>query len=355
MFSSLFVAFLALIVSLLILVKGADMFLESASKIAKHFGMSEFVVGLTLVSIGTSLPELANAITASITKEPGIIMGNIIGSNIANIGLVLAITLIITTITIKQYEYEKIFITLLAVLMFSLFASDLQISRYEALIMIALFFVYFRGIFKIKHKHKNQKKFFSSLLELRGLLSFSKLRELNQARNNSEHGKLPKKFMKEALFYESIREFIILIIGIALIILGSRYTIFSAVDISVFLNVQQSVIAAFIVAIGTTLPELFVNLTGIKKGYKDLVLGNLLGSIVFNSLIIIGIASLINPIKVNIITLRFLIPSMLVFCFLLFVFFKKSQELRRREGILLLFLYILYIAVLLLTSIHVIS
>lgn len=351
MFPSLWISLIALIISLAVLVKGADLFLGAASKIAKHFGISEFIIGLTLVSVGTSLPELATAITASFAKTPEIIMGNIIGSNIANIGLVLGITLIFVTVLIKKHEFDRIYIMLLSILLFALFASDLQISRFEAAILLVSFLLYFGGFFKVREKIKHYKQYFSSALELRGLLSLKKLREIRAARKKMHAGeRISKKLAREAYLYEMVRESAVLVAGIVLIIVGSKFTIDSAVDLAFFLNAPQVIVAALLIAVGTSLPELFVNLTGIKKGYTKMVLGTILGSNIFNILAIIGIAGIISPITITKSTLTFLIPAMLIFSFVLFFILRRGHKIGRMEGISLTVLYVLFLLALLSSS-----
>ncbi|OYT41699.1 hypothetical protein B6U80_00740 [Candidatus Pacearchaeota archaeon ex4484_26] len=354
MFPSFPIALIALIISIFALIKGSDLFLNAASKIAKHFGTTEFFIGLTLVAISTSLPELATSITATFAKHPGIIMGNIIGSNIANIGLVLGLTLVFTTIFVKKYEYEKIFIMLLSILLFSLFATDLQISRFEAVILFGAFLLYFGSIFKVRDRIRDFRKYFFTMLELRGLLSLQRIKEIKQEKDHLKKGqRLKKRLAREAFLYELVREFAVLVFGLVLIVLGAKFTVESAVDIALFMHISETVVATVFIAVGTSLPELFVSITGIIKGYKKMILGNLIGSNVFNTLAIIGFVGILKPITFNSITLKFLIPAMLVFSFLLYIFLKKSHKLEKIEGITLFVLYASFLAVLFLTSIAV--
>lgn len=344
MFPTLALAFIALIISLAVLIKGSSLFLDGASKIAKHLGVSEFLIGFTLVSIGTSLPELATSVTASIAKTPAIIMGNITGSNVANIGLILGLALIFLTIRIRKHEFERVYIMLLAVLLFALFASDLIISRFEAVILLVSFLLYFGGIFKVKEKFKHYKDYFSYFLELRGLLSLKKLRELKRVRADIKDGRrLSKKLVREAYLYQMVRESAVIFLGLILLALGGRFTIISAIDIASFLNFPQAVVAALLIAVGTSLPELFVNMTGVIKGQTRLILGNILGSNIFNILAVVGIAGIIRPIAVEVSTLTFLIPVMLIFSFLLFVFLKRSPKIGRIEGIIFYVLYAIFL------------
>lgn len=346
MFQNLWIALVVLVTSLIILVKGADFFLNSASKIAKHFGISEFIIGLTVVSVGTSLPEFATVISATLADKPGLILGNLIGSNIANIGLVLGLTLMFATVAVRTYEFEKIFIMLISVLLFSLFASDLVITRYESIILVGTFLLYTVSIFRFNIKFKKPKtyrEYFSFFFKLRGLIDLQRLREYKESAKDRKSRRPPKRLIKEAFLYEVFRAFALMIVGIILLVIGAKFTVSSAVDLAFFLQVPQSVVAALLIAVGTSLPELFINLTGVARGYTKIVLGNIIGSNIFNIAVILGIAGIIRPVTLNGTTLNFLIPAVLIFSFLLFFFLRRTQKIGRLEGIALYVLYVIFL------------
>lgn len=338
MFQTLGIAFMALIISIIALVKSADILLNSASKLAKSFGISEFVIGLTIVSMGTSLPELATSIAASLAGDPGIIIGNIAGSNIANIGLILAIPLFFTRIRVKKREFDGMYMVLFSALLFVLFATDLTISGVEAAILLLVFYLYMNRIFKINRSFKEYRKNVMAAIKAR--------------RENgwfTSYGKKIRGVSKEKRErnLETVRALIALIVGIALLAISSKYIVISAVDISNMLMIPQATIAAILIAVGTSLPELLVSIRGISKGKKGLVFGNIIGSNIFNVLAIGGVAGLLGPIAVSSMALNFILPSMLFFSLALFVLLKRRMELRRGEGILLLALYAAFVALLL--------
>lgn len=334
MFNNLIIALIALLISITVLLKGSNLALSSASRIGRHFNVSKFIIGLTLVALGTSLPELANAIAASLSNNPGIIMGDIIGSNIANIGLVLALTLIFLSIRVKKQEFERVYMMLLSLLLFSLFSTDLIISRPEAIILFGSFVLYLNGVFKkIKAKFPTYREYFL-YFDFKRLLSFKILGSKDKEK-------------REAFFYEVIRDFFIFFFGMALVSVGAKFTVISAVDIAYLLKVPQAFIAATMLAIGTSLPELSVTLAGIRQGHHKLVFGNIVGSNIFNTLAVVGIAGLLNPIEIQRITLNFLIPAMLAFSFLLLLILKKTLVLKKFHGRVLLVLYLAFIFLLL--------
>jgi len=338
MFQSLSVAFAVLIISIIVLVKSADIILSTASKLAKNFGISEFIIGLTIVSLGTSIPELATSIAASLAGDTGVVMGNIAGSNIANIGLILAIPLLFTKIKVRKREFDRMYMALFTALVFVLFSTDKIISGAEAAILLLIFFLYMNGIFKITKGVKAYGKYFvASIRSNKMSLLFGGYEKRRKKRDGG----------KKKWDLETLKPSIGLLVGISLLAISSKYTVTSAVDISSILEIPQATIAAILIAVGTSLPEFLVSIRGIKKGYKGMVFGNIVGSNIFNILAVGGIAGLIGPIAISNITLRFILPAMLFFSLVLFVLLKRKLELKKADGIILLLLYAVFVIFLL--------
>lgn len=329
------------IISLIALVKGASILVNTAVRIAKRFGVSEFIIGLTIVSIGTTIPELGTSIAASISKNSGIILGNIIGSEIANIGLILGIAAAITSLKIKEGIMRRGGIILFgATFLFFLLSLDGGISIFDSLFFLILFALYLNYYFRYEAKKPEFKKAVKAAEFVKESI------KNNEAKNNlklvTKLKNLPKE-IKKKIFSEVGKEFLFFIVALALIIYGARYLIFSSVEIAVFFGIPETIIALIMISIGTSLPELSTAIVGVRKGYGNMILGNIIGANIINILLIIGIAGLINPINIGNITLFFLMPMMIFFSILLIVFIKTSWKVNRIEGIIFLILYVLFI------------
>ena len=342
MFQTLGIAIIALIVSIIVLVKSSDIFIGAASRLAKSFGVSEFVIGLTVVSMGTSLPELATSIAASIKGDSGIVVGNIAGSNIANIGLILAIPLLFTIMKVGKKELDGVYMVIFSALLFLLFSTDFEISTAEAVILLLIFSLYMNGVFKVGKKLKEYQKYSASIIKnrgLNGLISAHFLKIRGSGKDKEKN-------------ISTIKALISLAIGIVFLAISSKYTVISAIDLSQMLKIPQVTVAAVLIAIGTSLPELFVSIRGIKKGYKGMVFGNIIGSNIFNILAIGGVAGLIRSIAVSNVSLNFILPAMLLFSLALFFLLKKQKQMKLRisDGAILLALYVIFVILLLKSS-----
>jgi len=303
--------FLIFLFSLVILIKGSDFFVEHSAKLARRIGVSEFVIGLTLISIGTSLPELATSISASFSKESGLIIGNIVGSNVANIGLVIAIGTLLFVIKTK----EKIFIRdckflVVITLLFVILSIDGVISFIDATLFLIIFAFYLIHLFGAKEE---QKEIYYKKLSKR---------------------ELKKDLTKSILF---------ILLGILGLYFGAGLLIPSAINIAKFFKVPTEIIGVILIAIGTSLPELFVTITAARKNLEKILVGNIIGSNISNLLLIIGISGVINPIKVSNFALIYLMPFMFVMTILFFIYIRKNWSARLMQGISLLALYLIFI------------
>ena len=300
-----------LIVGLVLLIKCADMFVDGCSNVAKALGIPSLIIGLTIVAFGTSAPEAAVSVTASLKGANDISLGNVVGSNICNLLLVLGISGLGGCLTAKKKIITRDFIyaifasLVMFILSFSFFlngGTEGVIDRVDGLILLC-----FLGIY------------------LYALIGDA----VRSVRNKEEKGKF--KF----------KDVIYIIIGIAGIVLGGQLVVNSATKIAEMLKVSQNVIALTIVAIGTSLPELVTSAVAARKGESDIAIGNVVGSNIFNIFFILGISSVISPITYGVASfidiIIMLVASVLVY-FLTF----KNFRIGNKKGLILLGTYAAY-------------
>ena len=321
--------YIFLIIGFLLLIKGADLFVDGASKIAKKLGVPTVIIGLTIVSLGTSAPELAVSISASLKGSNDITFGNVLGSNLFNLLLALGCTAILVPLVIKKHIIKKDFIVnLLATFILYVFTftgligSKNSLSRIDGLVLVLMCITYIMYlIYTAKRSHKKED-------EVALTSEFEYFEEQSIKPPNS-----------------TVKNIILSIVGVIGIILGGKIVVDSATVIALGLGLSEILVGLTIVAIGTSLPELVTSLVAAKKGENDIALGNILGSNTFNILLILGLSSVISPItiiKSLSIDVIFLIIVTLIIGALIFLNKKKEKVLTRYEGIFLLVLYIGY-------------
>ncbi|MCK4339316.1 MAG: calcium/sodium antiporter [Candidatus Cloacimonetes bacterium] len=310
------ITYILLLISFALLAKGADLFIDGASNIAKYFRVSPLFIGLTLAAIGTSAPEAAVSIKASIIGVNGIALGNVIGSNIANICLAIGIAALIKPLffedsTIKKESPFMIFVTVL-LFVFMINFSQIQnklikISRIEGIILLICFLGFVLYLSKMAVKDRK-----NSTVQ-------------NQDKNIS-----------------IFKNLLITLIGFAGIALGGHLAVENAVKIAEIWNVSEKVIGISIVALGTSIPEIVTSIVAVTKGKTSIAIGNIIGSNIFNILFVLGIAATISPITLE----TSIINDMLVclgISVLFFIFSKIRNNINKFHGIIFLTSYILYI------------
>lgn len=319
-------SYILLVIGFVLLIKGADIFVSGASNISKRLGIPSVIVGLTIVSLGTSAPELAVSAISAIKGNNEIAVGNVLGSNLFNTLVVLGVTTIIMTLTIKKSEVKRDYtINILAttVLLFLTFTTilggrDNYISRLDGIVLLI------------------------------GCISYITYLVLSVKR-----GKVSSENIQEELAVESVSEISIfksiikLIIGIAGIVIGGQVVVDSATNIATSLGISEKLVGLTIVAIGTSLPELVTSVVAALKGEKDIALGNILGSNIFNILLIIGLSSAISPIAVSnnlLFDFIFLIIVTLIIGIMIFFNKKEEKNFGKKEGIILVAFYVFYMA-----------
>ncbi len=311
-------ALLAVIGGLILLVFSADRFVEGSAATARHLGVPPLVVGMVVIGFGTSAPEMVVSALSAAQGNPGLALGNAYGSNIANIGLILGLTALVTPIAVHSQVLRRelpilAVVTLLSVLQL----RDGTITRVDAWVLLAVFALIMSGTL------------------------FQALRRRDDT--YSQHIEI------EAAQYEMPlkRAACWLVVGLVMLIVSSRILVWGAVDIAESLGVSDLVIGLTIVAIGTSLPELASSLAAVRKGEPDIALGNVLGSNLFNTLAVVGIAGAIQPMAVSPEVLSRDWPVMGVMTLSLFAVgygFGRPGRINRFEGAALLTGYLGYMA-----------
>lgn len=300
---------LLLVVGFALLIKGADWFVDGSSGIATKFGIPQLVIGLTIVAMGTSAPEAAVSISAALKGNADITIGNIVGSNILNILIILGISSVIVPIAVapSTIKIETPFMLVITGIML-LLGLDGTISLIDGIIFLALFVTYLVYLFMMAKKDKDKQQ--------------------------EEEGKslsIPKAI-------------IFAIVGLAMIVLGSNVTVDAATAIAQAIGLSERFIGLTIVALGTSLPELFTSVAAARKGNADIAIGNIVGSNIFNILFVIGISALIVPVPF---ASNFIFDSIVAIIagVILLACCIKTKELRRWAGILMLLGYAVYFAI----------
>lgn len=315
-------AALAVIAGLALLVWSADRFVEGAAATAQYFGMSPLLIGMVIVGFGTSAPEMVVSVLAAVQGNPGIALGNAYGSNITNIALILGITALISPIAVQP-----------------------QIIRRELPILMAVTAL---AIWQLRDGMLSLADGVVLLVTLVALMGWTTLRGMkgrdNIARDIAEELAQPesKMSLRRALFW--------LVLGLVLLILSSRLLVWGAVDIAQALGVSDLIIGLTVVAIGTSLPELASSVMAARKGEHDIAVGNIIGSNLFNTLAVVGLAATIHPMSVAAEVLHRDALVMAALTILLFVFVWSRKRITRLEGAILLAAYIGYTAYLIATA-----
>lgn len=301
-------SFILLLVGFIFLIKGADYFVEGSSNIAKKFKISPMIIGLTIVALGTSMPELSVSITSSLIGKNDMSLANVVGSNMFNILMALGISSLIINLPIEKdnIKFDIPFLIGIGIsLLLMLF--DLKLSIFEGLILIGIFVFYLWKTLKPMLKKRNK-----------------------DIKENEEKNKSMFKMI------------VISLVGIIGIIIGGDMVVDNASKIAEIFGMSQNLIGLTIVAVGTSLPEFVTSIMAIKKGENEIAIGNVVGSNIFNILLILGVSSVVNPLIVNIVGLidvLFMVASSV----LLYLFIRKNKNLNRYQGIIFILLYVGYI------------
>jgi len=315
---------LVFVVSLAVLVKGADWLILSSEKIGLSLGLSHFIVGVTIVAVGTSLPELVSSLAAVIRGLADVPVANAVGSNIANILLIIGFCALIGKKLVVTKNLIDIDLPLLAigtVLVLGI-VWDRQVTLGESILMIATYGVY--SLYSILHKYTDEE-----------------VEDCLTGENSKSEIACEKK--KKSRPKISWKDFIVLILGLFGLVFGSKYLIDSLVNLSSILNIATGVIAITAVAVGTSLPELIVSAKAAFQGKSELALGNIFGSNIFNAFMVIGIPGLFKHLEIDNQTFLIGVPTMAL-ATLIFVISGISRRIHMWEGMFFISIYILFVA-----------
>ncbi len=329
----LFFWVLIFILSLALLLKSADWIVESSEKIAIALKVSPFIIGVTVVAVGTSFPELAASLSAVFKGVTEVVTANVIGSNLANILLIVGFSAVIARPLIVKRSLIDLDAPLLAVatVLFAFIIWDKNVVFWEGVLLILGFLIYLLYTF-FRRKEKEEEK-----------MEFVEVLPSRVERREKEAKIETKEKIEEVSEGLNFKPFLFLIFGLVGVIVGANYTIESVLKISEILKVSPSLIAITVVAVGTSLPELVVSIQAAAKKKYEVALGNVFGSNVFNILIVTGIPALIHPLIVDKATFNIGFPFLIAVT-LLFVISGISRRIHVWEGLMYLLIYILFIA-----------
>ncbi|MGB0840335.1 MAG: calcium/sodium antiporter [Chitinophagales bacterium] len=310
----IFIWLAVFIVSLYALIKASDYFIDAAETISRAIGIPPFIIGVTIVALGTSFPELMSSIIAVLEDSSEIVTGNVVGSNIANVFLVLG------TIAVVGWKIEL----------------DFEVQRVDLIVFfasaIALWLALYDYVFDVWEG-------VAFLVALIVYLTYTIIMGKKNGNDNKNADADDNQIPPPTIQFATIAT---LIVSLIIIPLSANYNITSIIKLSEILNIGKDIIALSAVAIGTSLPELFVSISAVRKGNPEMALGNVLGSNIFNILAVMSISSFIGVLKVEPLIADFCVPVMLVATFL-YYFFVRDKKIMWWEGFILLSFYVLFI------------
>ncbi|MDO5814536.1 MAG: calcium/sodium antiporter [Methanobrevibacter sp.] len=306
--ASIIIQIVLLIVGFVFLIKGSDLFVDGASSIASHLKVPTIIVGLTIVAFGTSAPEAAVSITSSLTGNNAMAVSNVIGSNMFNILMVIGVSALLSELLMEKEVLNRDLPFLVGItFLFAIFiVLGWDISSIEGIILLIIMIVYL--FFIIRSAFKS---------------------------GSTNYVDKPKLTTTRSVLY--------ILIGLAGIVLGGDLVVNSASDIAIAFGMSETLVGLTIVAIGTSLPEFVTSITALKKGENQLVIGNVIGSNIFNILFVLGASSAISAIPLD--------PSMLIdvifmviVTIICFIFGKTQDKYDKKEGVVLILLFVFYMA-----------
>ncbi|SIO02505.1 calcium/sodium antiporter [Fibrobacter sp. UWB11] len=322
----------AIVVGLILLVWSADRFVDGAVGVAQFFGMSTFLIGMLIVGFGTSAPEMVVSVLSALNNTPQLALGNAYGSNIANIALILGVTALIIPVVVKKEAMTRDIPILIAVTALTiLLLKDGNVSLIDGAILLIVF---------------------------AGITAFNIFTELHAKHKRKKDEPIEAPAEKVSI----VKSLALLLVGLVLLIVSSRMLVWGAINVAQALGVSDLLIGLTIVAVGTSLPELASSIAAARKGENDLAVGNVIGSNLFNTLVVVGIAAVITPIKaMDADVLSRDLPIMsaltLLLALICFPFFKSKRAKAARKtneqfgfgrigGALFLSLYVAYLVLL---------
>ena len=315
-----------LVLGFVMLVKGADWFVDGAAGVAERFGIPQLVIGLTIVAMGTSSPEAAVSIAAALKGSADITIGNIVGSNILNIFIILGLTATIVSVAVAKSTImiEIPYMILVTAVLLVFGYTGKQISLAEGFVFLGMFVVFLIYLFKMSKEDKDDTENAES----------ADVKESADKKENADTKKVAKKKPMWQLLFLTI-------IGLVLIVWGSDAAVDAATVIAKKIGLTERFIGLTIVALGTSLPELFTSVSAAMKGKADIAIGNIVGSNIFNILFVVGTTALITPVAFQ---KNFIIDTSIAIAagILLWLCVFRKKKLTRAGGITMLLCYVGY-------------
>ena len=310
-------SFLTLLIGFALLIKGADIFVDGASSIAKKFNVSPMLIGLTIVAMGTSAPEAAVSVSSSLAGQNDMSIANVVGSNFFNILIVLGVSSIIAKLPVERETIKKDtpFLIFISILLLAL-SLNFNLSRLDGVIFLVLFILFLINMIKSNISSKDIE---SSSGETAIAIEATDTKSIH----------MPKTLL-------------ICLIGIVGIVFGGDLVVNSATNIATSFGMSANLVGLTIVAMGTSLPELVTSVIAVKKGETEIAIGNVIGSNIFNILLVLGLAALIHPMAVSMVAIIDTI-FMTAVTILLYIFIKKNNSLTKIHGIIFVIIYFIYL------------
>lgn len=331
-----------LVLGVIIVLKGADWLTDGAVNIATRFGVSQMVIGLTIVAMGTSMPEFCVSMVSALKGTPDLAVGNVVGSNTLNTLLIVGCSALVAPIMVKRSSVKRdIPFAVVASLLMLLFCLDGAIGRVDAAVFFAgfcLFMFVTLKYAKTTEEHAATVATSGAAMATAAAASTS-VSEASTSQTSAPEASTSQSSASEASMLKAV---VMLVVGLLCLIAGSNMFVDNASFVASSLGVSDAVIGLTIVAGGTSLPELATSMVSAKKGNSDIAIGNVIGSNVFNILMIIGITGLVKPMHIAGITTLDLI-MMLASMLLMWFFCRTTYKVKRWEGAVLTIVYLAYL------------
>ncbi|MCI9977101.1 calcium/sodium antiporter [Clostridioides difficile] len=324
----MFITVILFLVGFLLITKGADIFINCTVEIGKKTNISEIILGATIVSFATTLPEFTVSLLASIDGHTTMSLGNAVGSIICNTGLALGLVVFISPYNVdKKMFFSKSLLLIVSVIVLILLGLDGVITRGDSLLLIIILIFYmvnnYRSVVGKSTKNRNIKN--------------STIKDIPTKKSKNFRGFSVVEILKILALFAT---------GLIMMIIGSQILIESGVRIASFLNIPQGIVSLTIIALGTSLPEIVSSITAIRKNHHEISVGNILGANILNIVSVIAVSAIPNNIPILSQNRQLDIPFMILLLLIVIVPTLKSNRLSRIQGILMLFTYFLYISIL---------
>ena len=339
-----------LVLGVIIVLKGADWITDGAVNIATRFGVSQMVIGLTIVAMGTSMPEFCVSMVSALKGTPDLAVGNVVGSNTLNTLLIVGCSALVAPIMVKRSSVKRdIPFAVVASLLMLLFCLDGAIGRVDAAVLFAGFCLFMFVTLKYAKTTEGP----AAAVATSGAATTTGISEASTSQPSSSEASSSETSAQEASQASGtsmLKAVVMLVVGLLCLIAGSNMFVDNASFVASSLGVSDAVIGLTIVAGGTSMPELATSMVSAKKGNSDIAIGNVIGSNVFNILMIIGITGLVKPMHIAGITTLDLI-MMLASMLLMWFFCRTTYKVKRWEGAVLTIIYLAYLTWLIMNAV----